>query len=168
MICTMSGLLIRKGSILQVTWLESQKKKSLFSLCSFMSFVTVNYQCIFIYLHKNEVRPRAWDFNYLFLCTLAMRKRQSDSVLLSQGGQLFEELAEDDGTVDGIFHSQCLGLFLLASGTAACAAPEQAVVQGLASVSHVTEGQLSSMSSPRRAVGVTKDQVSNRWFTALH
>lgn len=88
-------------------------------------------------------------------------------MLLSQGGQLFEELAEDDGTVDGIFHPQRLGLFLLASGTAPCTAPEQSVVQGLASISHVTEGQLSSVPSPRRAVGVTKDQVSDRWFTAL-
>lgn len=86
-----------------------------------------------------------------------MRKRQSDGVLLSQGGQFFEELAEDDGTVDGIFHSQGLSLFLLAGGTTPCTAPEQSVVQGMASISHVTEGQLSSVPSPRRAIGVTKD-----------
>lgn len=145
--------------------LVNKKKESLFSLCS---LVTANFQCLFIYVHNNDVRPRAWDFNYLFLCTLALRERQSDSVLLSQGGQLFEELAEDDGTVDGIFHSQRLGLFLLASGTTPCTGPEQGVVQWLASVSHVTEGQLSSVPSPCRAIGVTKDQVSDRWFTALH
>lgn len=165
----MPSLLIRKGPVLQVSPDDSsKKKKSLFSLCSFISLVTVHFQCLFIYLHNNEVRPRAWDFNYLLLCTLVMRKRQSDGVLLSQGGQFFKELAEDDGTVDGIFHSQRLGLFLLASGTTPCTGPEQGVVQWLASVSHVTEGQLGSVTSPRRAVGVTKDQVSDRWFTALH
>lgn len=89
-------------------------------------------------------------------------------MLLSQGSQLFEELAEDDGTVDGIFYSHRLGLFLLAGGTAPCIAPEQSVLQGLASVSHVTEGHLSSVPSSRRAIGVTKDQVSDRWFAALH
>lgn len=97
-----------------------------------------------------------------------MRKRQSDSVLLSQRSQLLEELAEDDGTVDGVFHPQRLGLFLLAGGSAPRTGPEQSVVQRLASVSHVTEGQLGSVPSPRRAVGVAQDQVSNGRFTALH
>lgn len=106
--------------------------------------------------------------NYLFLCAPAMRKWQSDSVLLSQRSQLLEELAEDDGTVDGVFHPQRLGVLLLASGSTPRTGPEQSVVQRLASVSHVTEGQLSSVPSPRRAVGVTQDQVSDRGFTALH
>lgn len=111
---------------------SSKKEKSLFSLCSSLSIVTVKFQCVFIYLQNKQVKPRAWGFNYLFLCTLAMRKRQSDGVLLSKGGKLFEELAKDDGTVDGIFDSQHLGLFLLAIGTTSCTAPEQSVVQWLA------------------------------------
>lgn len=111
---------------------SSKKEKSLFSLCSSLSLVTVKFQCVFIYLQNKQVKPRAWGFNYLFLCTLAMRKRQSDGVLLSKGSKLFEELAKDDGTVDGIFDSQHLSLFLLATGTTSCTAPEQSVVQWLA------------------------------------
>lgn len=65
----------------------------------------------------------------LFLCLLAVRERQSDSVLLSQGSQLLEELAEDNGTVDGVLHSQCLSLFLQARGPSASASLEQSTVQ---------------------------------------
>lgn len=95
-----------------------------------------------------------------------MRERQSDGVLLSQGSQLLEELTEDDSTVHSILYSQCLSLLLQAGGPSA--APEQSAVQRLATVSYVCEGQLSSVPSPGRAVGVTKDQVSKRWLTALY
>lgn len=89
-------------------------------------------------------------------------------MLLSQGSQLLEELAEDNGTVDGILHPQSLGLLLQARGPAASAAPEQSAVQGLAAVPYVCQGQLSGVSSPGRAVGVSKDKVAERWLTTLH
>lgn len=91
-------------------------------------------------------------------------------MLLSQGSQLLEELAEDDGAVHGVLHSQRLGLLLQPRGPSsrAAAAPEQSAVQRLAAVSHVRQGQLSGVPSPGRAVGVTKDQVPQRWLTAFH
>lgn len=117
---------------------------------------------------RNEAKSLIWGVYHLFLCPLAVRERQSDRVLLSQGSQLLEELAEDDGTVHSVLHSQCLGLLLQARGPSASAAPEQSAVQWLAAVSYVCEGQLSGVPSPGRAVGVAKDQVSKRWLTALH
>lgn len=107
-----------------------------------------------------------WGVYHLLLRSLAVRERQSDGVLLSQGSQLLEELTEDDSTVHSILHSQRLSLFLQARGPSA--APEQSAVQRLATVSYVCEGQLSSVPSPGRAVGVTKDQVSKWWLTALY
>lgn len=95
-----------------------------------------------------------------------MREWQTDGVLLSQGGQLLEELAEDYGAVDSVLHPQGLRLFLQAGGSSTAA--EQSTVQGLAPVPYVSEGQLSGVSGPSRAVGVTEDEVAQRWFTTLH
>lgn len=117
----------------------------------------------------NEAKSLIWGVYRLFLRPLAVRERQSDGVLLSQGSQLLEELAEDDGAVHGVLHSQRLGLLLQPRGpSCSAAAPEQSAVQRLAAVSHVRQGQLSGVPSPGRAVGVTKDQVPQRWLTAFH
>lgn len=105
---------------------------------------------------------------HLLLHALAVRERQSDGVLLSQGGQLFEELAEDDGAVDGVLHPQCLGLFLQARGPSTPAAPEQSTVQRMTAVPDMCEGQLGGVPGPGRAVGVAKYQVSERWLAALN
>lgn len=87
-------------------------------------------------------------------------------MLLSHGCQLFEELAENDGAVDYVFHPQCLGL-LLQPGRAA-ATPEQGAVQRLAAVPDVRERQLSGVPSSRGAVGVSEDQVSKRRLSAFY
>lgn len=129
----------------------------------------------FFFLHpkqKNKWRLRARfeesRVYRLFLRLLALREGQADGVLLSQGGQLLEELAEDDGTVDGVLHPQRLGLFLQARRPSASAAPEQSAVQWLAAVPYVCEGQLSGVTSPGGTVGVAEDQFSQRWLTTLH
>lgn len=106
----------------------------------------------------------------LLLDTLAARERQADGVLLCQGGQLFEELTENDGAVHGVLHPQRLGLLLQAGGPApagATAAPEQRAVQRMAAVPDVREGQLGGVPGPGRAVGVAEDQVSKRRLAAL-
>lgn len=104
------------------------------------------------------------------LLLLALRERQTDGVLLSQGSQLLEELAEDDGAVDGVLHPQSLRLLLQAGrpSSAASAAPEQSAVQRLAAVSYVREGELSGVSSSRRAVGVTEDEVAEGRLSTFH
>lgn len=105
----------------------------------------------------------------LLLHALAARERQADGVLLRQGGQLFEELTEDDGAVHGVLHPQRLGLLLQAGGssTTAAAAPEQRAVQRMAAIPDVREGQLGGVPGPGRAVGVAEDQVSKRRLAAL-
>lgn len=123
-----------------------------------------SYITLFYSLNKSSI----WRDYHLLLCPLAVRKRQTDGVLLSQGSQFLEELAEDDGTVHGVLHPQRLGLLLQARSPPASAAPEQSAVQWLAAIAHVCEGQLGGVPCPGRAVGVTKDQVSERRLTALH
>lgn len=88
-------------------------------------------------------------------------------MLLSEGSQLLEKLAEDNGAVDGVLHSQCFGLLLKAGRTSA-AAPEEGTVQRLAAVPYVCKGELSGVSSPRWTVCVTENQVSQRWLSTLH
>lgn len=89
-------------------------------------------------------------------------------MLLSQGGQLFEKLAEDDGRVDGVLHPQRLRLLLQARSAAAAAASEQSAVQRLAAVPDVCERQLGGVPSPGGTVGVAKDQVSQRRLTTFY
>lgn len=110
----------------------------------------------------------------LLLHALAARERQADGVLLRQGGQLFEELTEDDGAVHGVLHPQRLGLLLQAGGSpaaaaasSATAAPEQRAVQRMAAIPDVREGQLGGVPGPGGAVGVAEDQVSKRRLAAL-
>lgn len=56
-----------------------------------------------------------------------MREGQRDGVLLREGSQLLEELAEDNGAVDGVLYSERFSLLLKARRTSA--APEQSAVQ---------------------------------------
>lgn len=72
----------------------------------------VRRESFFSSLKKKQKKNRG----RLLLCPLAVRERQSDGVLLSQGRQLLEELAEDDGAVDGVLHPQRLRLLLQAGG----------------------------------------------------
>lgn len=175
--------------VLQVSYNDFGTKTQLFSSCSLSASPQTTHigdrrvsvlQSVcgdgrilcFYSLNKDKwgLRAGVWLCG-LFLCLLAVRERQSDGVLLSQGSQLLQELAEDDGTVHGVLHSQRLGLLLQPGGpsaAAAAAAPEQSAVQRLAAVPYVCEGQLSGVPSPGRAVGVTKDQVSERCLTTLH
>lgn len=90
-------------------------------------------------------------------------------MLLRQGGQLFEELAEDDGAVHGVLHPQRLGLLLQAAAAApaTAAAPEQRAVQRVAAIPDVREGQLGGVPGPGGTVGVAEDQVSERRLAAL-
>lgn len=104
----------------------------------------------------------------LFLCVLALREGQTDSVLLSQSSQLLEELAEDNGAIDRVLDAQRLSLLLQAGRPSTATALEQSTVQRLAAVPHVCKSQLSSMSGAGRAVGVTKDQISQRRLTTLN
>lgn len=87
-------------------------------------------------------------------------------MLLREGSQLLEELAEDNGAVDGVLYSQRFGLLLKARRTSA--APKQGAVQRLAAIPYVCEGELSGVPSPRWTVRVTKNQVSERWLSTLH
>ena len=92
----------------------------------------------------------------LLLSLLVAGEGHGDGVLQRQRRQLFQELGEDDGAVNGVLHPQCLSLLLQPSGPA----PEQGAVQRLAAVSHVSQGKLSGVARPRGAVCVAEDEVA--------
>ncbi|TNN45287.1 hypothetical protein EYF80_044517 [Liparis tanakae] len=100
----------------------------------------------------------------LLLGLVAAGEGQRDGVLLGQGGQLLEELAEHDGAVDGVLHPQRLRLLL--DGGGAAGALEQGAVQRLAAVAHVREGQLGGVPRPGRAAGSPKESERLRVGTA--